>query len=150
MLKYDSMHGQMPGEVTFSGSELVIDGKKIKTYAEKCAPQTSLSCSISCCAPLAPGNWRLTKSVCVLCPLRGCTPFHLMRAILSNEAISLLTLSARDPTSIPWGDAGATYVCESTGVFTTKEKVRPTWCTRLTRSPALVNPKRCIVFACLQ
>jgi len=28
----------------------------------------------------------------------------------------------RDPASIPWGAAGAEYVCESTGVFTTKEK----------------------------
>mmetsp|Transcript_25440 Transcript_25440/g.38582 ORF Transcript_25440/g.38582 Transcript_25440/m.38582 type:complete len:342 (+) Transcript_25440:103-1128(+) len=28
----------------------------------------------------------------------------------------------RDPASIPWGDAGAHTVCESTGVFTTKEK----------------------------
>ncbi|KAK9836319.1 hypothetical protein WJX81_005088 [Elliptochloris bilobata] len=61
MLKYDSMHGKLTGEVTFSGSDLVIDGKKIKTYAEK------------------------------------------------------------DPTAIPWGDAGATYVCDSTGVFTTKD-----------------------------
>merc|ERR1719453_2638835 len=28
----------------------------------------------------------------------------------------------KDPTSIPWGASGATYVCESTGVFTLKEK----------------------------
>ena len=33
----------------------------------------------------------------------------------------------RDPAAIPWGATGATYVCESTGVFTTKEKV----CTQL-------------------
>lgn len=30
--------------------------------------------------------------------------------------------SERDPASIPWGEAGAHTVCESTGVFTTKEK----------------------------
>lgn len=29
--------------------------------------------------------------------------------------------SARNPSEIPWGTAGATYVCESTGVFTTTE-----------------------------
>jgi|UniRef100_K3WLI8 glyceraldehyde 3-phosphate dehydrogenase len=29
--------------------------------------------------------------------------------------------SARNPSEIPWGSAGATYVCESTGVFTTTE-----------------------------
>jgi len=28
----------------------------------------------------------------------------------------------KDPASIPWGDAGASYICESTGVFTAKEK----------------------------
>ena len=31
----------------------------------------------------------------------------------------------RDPAEIPWGDIGADYVVESTGVFTSKEKVRP-------------------------
>lgn len=36
MLKYDSMHGPYIGEVSFSGSDLVIDGKKIKSYSEKC------------------------------------------------------------------------------------------------------------------
>jgi len=28
----------------------------------------------------------------------------------------------KDPASIPWGDSGSTYVCESTGVFTEKPK----------------------------
>merc|ERR1711988_1457085 len=28
----------------------------------------------------------------------------------------------KDPASIPWGASGSTYVCESTGVFTAKEK----------------------------
>merc|ERR1712176_643113 len=28
----------------------------------------------------------------------------------------------RDPTAIPWGASGAEYICESTGVFTAKEK----------------------------
>merc|ERR1711937_995685 len=28
----------------------------------------------------------------------------------------------KDPTAIPWGTAGATYVCESTGIFTEKAK----------------------------
>ncbi|OQR90324.1 triosephosphate isomerase/glyceraldehyde-3-phosphate dehydrogenase, partial [Thraustotheca clavata] len=30
--------------------------------------------------------------------------------------------SERNPNEIPWGEAGADYVCESTGVFTTTEK----------------------------
>merc|ERR1712118_654669 len=28
----------------------------------------------------------------------------------------------KDPAAIPWGDAGAAYVCESTGIFTEKAK----------------------------
>ena len=28
----------------------------------------------------------------------------------------------KDPASIPWGASGAVYVCESTGVFTQREK----------------------------
>ena len=31
----------------------------------------------------------------------------------------------RDPAAINWASAGAKYVVESTGVFTTIEKVRP-------------------------
>merc|ERR1719327_2540442 len=33
-----------------------------------------------------------------------------------------MIFAAKDPASIPWGTAGAEYVCESTGVFTAKEK----------------------------
>jgi len=32
--------------------------------------------------------------------------------------------SERNPADIPWGSAGAAYVCESTGVFTTIEKAK--------------------------
>ena len=31
----------------------------------------------------------------------------------------------RDPADIPWDYSGAEYIVESTGVFTTLEKVRP-------------------------
>ncbi|CAN6646785.1 glyceraldehyde-3-phosphate dehydrogenase 3 [Trichomonascus vanleenenianus] len=34
----------------------------------------------------------------------------------------IATFQERDPAAIPWGSAGADYVVESTGVFTTKEK----------------------------
>lgn len=33
-----------------------------------------------------------------------------------------LEFMARDPADIPWGEAGADYVVESTGVFTTVDK----------------------------
>lgn len=36
--------------------------------------------------------------------------------------VKIKFFSERDPASIPWGDAGAHTVCESTGVFTTNEK----------------------------
>lgn len=34
----------------------------------------------------------------------------------------ILSLFRRDPSNIKWADAGAEYVVESTGVFTTMEK----------------------------
>eukprot|EP00936_MAST-01D_sp_MAST-1D-sp1_P002543 g2543.t1 len=38
------------------------------------------------------------------------------------DGVVITVYAERDPTQIPWGAAGADYVCESTGVFTTKEK----------------------------
>ena len=35
MLKYDSVHGQFSGDVKAEGNYLVVDGKKIKVFAEK-------------------------------------------------------------------------------------------------------------------
>lgn len=40
--------------------------------------------------------------------------------VVDGKVIHVFT--ARNPAEIPWGKAGATYVCESTGVFTTTEK----------------------------
>merc|ERR1712048_1467866 len=40
--------------------------------------------------------------------------------IVNGEEIAVY--HEKDPTAIPWGDAGAAYVCESTGVFTEKAK----------------------------
>merc|ERR1712137_407869 len=34
----------------------------------------------------------------------------------------ITVFSERDPAAIPWGSAGADYIVESTGVFTTEEK----------------------------
>jgi glyceraldehyde 3-phosphate dehydrogenase len=60
--KYDSVHGRYPGSVDVDGDCLVIDGTRIKFFAQ------------------------------------------------------------RNPEEIPWADAGAEIVCESTGIFTTTEK----------------------------
>lgn len=61
-LKYDSVHGKYPGEITVKDGNLVVNGKTIQVFSEK------------------------------------------------------------EPSAIPWGKVGAQYVCESTGVFTSKDK----------------------------
>lgn len=62
MLKYDTIHGKFKGDIAVDGSNLVVNGKKIRITGEK------------------------------------------------------------DPAALKWGDIGADYVVESTGIFLTKEK----------------------------
>jgi len=40
--------------------------------------------------------------------------------VINGKVVKVFT--ERNPNEIPWGSAGADYVCESTGVFTTNEK----------------------------
>jgi glyceraldehyde 3-phosphate dehydrogenase len=35
---------------------------------------------------------------------------------------SIRVFNEKDPSAIRWGEAGAEYIVESTGIFTTKEK----------------------------
>ncbi|KAH0514837.1 Glyceraldehyde-3-phosphate dehydrogenase [Microtus ochrogaster] len=42
------------------------------------------------------------------------------KLVINGKAITIF--QERDPANIKWGDAGAEYVVESTGVFTTMEK----------------------------
>ncbi|MCK5178268.1 MAG: type I glyceraldehyde-3-phosphate dehydrogenase, partial [Candidatus Omnitrophica bacterium] len=35
MLKYDSTHGQFKGDISVEGTNLIVNGKKIRTTAEK-------------------------------------------------------------------------------------------------------------------
>ncbi len=44
--------------------------------------------------------------------------------ILLVNGIPIKVFSMKDPSTIPWGDSGAEYVVESTGVFTTIEKAK--------------------------
>ncbi|KAJ2260862.1 hypothetical protein GGI01_002702 [Coemansia sp. RSA 376] len=62
LLRYDSTHGRIKGDVSVKDGKLIVNGQTIEIHAE------------------------------------------------------------RNPDQIPWGAAGADYVVESTGVFTTKEK----------------------------
>jgi len=43
-------------------------------------------------------------------------------SIVVDGTYRIKFLSERNPSDIPWGEAGADYVCESTGIFTTVEK----------------------------
>lgn len=42
--------------------------------------------------------------------------------LVIDGKIRVKFVAERDPTNIPWGELGAEYVCESTGIFTTIEK----------------------------
>jgi len=42
--------------------------------------------------------------------------------LVINGDIKVKFFAERDPTQIPWSSVGATFVCESTGIFTTTEK----------------------------
>ncbi len=64
MLRYDTMHGQFKGEISFDDSSITVNGHKINVYAKM------------------------------------------------------------NPAEIPWGEIGAEYVVESTGLFLTKEKAQ--------------------------
>jgi len=44
------------------------------------------------------------------------------KEFLVVDGVEVAVYHEKDPASIPWGTSGATYVCESTGVFTEKPK----------------------------
>merc|ERR1712179_436728 len=44
------------------------------------------------------------------------------KEFLVVNGVDVCVFHEKDPTQIPWGASGAQYICESTGVFTAKEK----------------------------
>jgi glyceraldehyde 3-phosphate dehydrogenase len=51
---------------------------------------------------------------------KGDVSFEDGKLVINGQKINVY--AERDPASIPWGTAGADYVVESTGVFTTTDK----------------------------
>jgi len=52
--------------------------------------------------------------------LQGAVAIKVKKLVVNGKEI--LVFAEKDPATIPWGQAGADYVCESTGVFTAKDK----------------------------
>ena len=44
------------------------------------------------------------------------------KEFLVVNGVEIQVFHEKDPASIPWGASGAEYICESTGVFTQREK----------------------------
>ncbi len=55
---------------------------------------------------------------------RFAKPCRGENGILTVDGQKLVTLGERDPGKLPWGELGAEYILESTGVFTTAEKAK--------------------------
>ena len=55
--------------------------------------------------------------------LKGTVKAENRKLVINGKSISISIFQERDPTNIKWGDAGAEYVMESTGVFTMLKKV---------------------------
>ncbi|KAK6479853.1 glyceraldehyde-3-phosphate dehydrogenase [Huso huso] len=53
-------------------------------------------------------------------PFKGDVKTEGGKLVINGKAVAVF--QERDPANIKWGDAGAVYVVESTGVFTTMEK----------------------------
>lgn len=55
-------------------------------------------------------------------PFKGTVEVNGNDLVVNGKTVRFYT--ERDPASIPWAETGATYVVESTGVFTTTEKAK--------------------------
>lgn len=96
MFKYDTVHGQWKhDEISVKDSKTLLFGQK---------PVAVFGCRYSI---------QLLKSIVLL--------FYDIFYMHSLSADMGLWFS-RNPEEIPWGEAGAEYVIESTGVFTDKDK----------------------------
>ena len=104
MFKYDTVHGRYPGEVSYSGDALHVDGKPIKARSPR-GPRASARASARAS------------------PRRGVTRARPARATRAPPPPPRgQVFNEKDPSAIKWGSVGADYVIESTGIFTTIDK----------------------------
>ena len=118
--KYDSVHGKAKGTVEIDGDFLVLNG----TFVEFRLFEATLFFIIQ---PLLnfifSDNFSLpffTMSINV--PIKLTSSTNFVCAFQIGEKI--LTSRCRDPKDVGWGALEADYVCESTGIFLTKEKAQ--------------------------
>jgi glyceraldehyde 3-phosphate dehydrogenase len=105
LFKYDSVHGIYPAEVSHDTDCLIVNGVRIKLFAERNPAGTKTY--------IVGGTWLNFAE-----PRRGCSRFALC-----FQWIPRTCLTPPVPfTDIPWGSVGADTICESTGVFTTIDK----------------------------
>jgi glyceraldehyde 3-phosphate dehydrogenase len=105
LFKYDSVHGIYPAEVTHDTDCLIVNGVRIKLFAERNPA----------------GTKRIAVAFLNLCSRVGCS--HILHRASNGFPQCLNSHAAFCPcTDIPWGSVGADTICESTGVFTTIDK----------------------------
>ena len=112
MFKYDTTHGPYKGHVESAPGALIVDGHNIQSFSEKCVLQTRDLCLID------PSKY---SKIQWLCLNMLCSDNSVQIGIWGGDI--RLAMSCREPATIPWDKAGAEYVIECTGVFTTLEKV---------------------------
>jgi glyceraldehyde 3-phosphate dehydrogenase len=96
MFRYDTTHGRFPGEVKAEGGKLVVNGKHIAVHQQYVV---LFIFTVRCIQSTAFGT--------------TCSPDRYLYCSMK-------------PNEIPWGQVGAEYVVESTGVFTTIDKTKVT------------------------
>lgn len=125
MFKYDSTHGRYKGEVCQDGDKLVVDGNAISVFAWSVIMVSASILHISHPFSSHPRNVFLFFILLSKMFYHTCiSPIWRWRGKKMTDLSERLSVppASMKPAEIPWGDAGAKYVVESTGVFLSLEK----------------------------